>query len=212
MKFIDDILTRVLERHSRTLEERLTQELARGMGALDGSATLSPRARIEGAKANIRIGRKVRVGDNAKLACTDLESSISIGDASFIHDWALLETGPQGRITLGRNCSVNPFSVIYGHGGVTIGDYVRIATHTVIISASHIFEDADRPIALQGLTRKGIRIGNDVWIGCGCRILDGVTIGQGSVIGAGSVVTRSIAPMTVAVGVPARPIATRGKP
>jgi acetyltransferase-like isoleucine patch superfamily enzyme len=66
------------------------------------------------------------------------------------------------------------------------------------------------PIAQQGITRQGIVIGEDVWIGCGARILDGVQIGNGAVIGAGAVVTRSVPDYCIAVGVPAKVVGRRG--
>jgi acetyltransferase-like isoleucine patch superfamily enzyme len=79
----------------------------------------------------------------------------------------------------------------------------------VIIPANHGFERIDVPMNTQPLTKKGIVIGEDVWIGSGCRILDGVHIGGGSVIGAGSVVTKNIGPYSIALGVPARIVGSR---
>lgn len=86
----------------------------------------------------------------------------------------------------------------------------NIAAHTVIIPANHNFDRMDLPISRQGLTTKGINIGNDVWIGANVVILDGVEIGDGCVIGASSVVTKSIPNNSVAVGNPAKVIKSRG--
>ena len=85
-----------------------------------------------------------------------------------------------------------------------------VAAHTVIIPSNHSFDDPDKPISHQGERSQGIEIGQDVWIGCGARVLDGVSLGDGCVIGAGAVVTRSIETNCVAVGVPARVIGVRG--
>ena len=115
-----------------------------------------------------------------------------------------------GRIELDERVFLGPYTVIYGQGGVTIGKNTMIASHTSIAAVNHIFADPRKPIYEQGLTTVGIHIGEDVWIGTGVRILDGVTIGKGSVIGAGSVVTKSIPEYSVAVGVPARVVRTRG--
>lgn len=128
----------------------------------------------------------------------------SIGDFAY-----LLACG--GTIDIGAHCTIQLFCVLYGHGGLTIGNFVRIATQTVIVPSNHNFDRLDIPISQQGYTAKGVTIEDDVWIGAGCKILDGVTIGQGSVIGAGSVVNRSIPPYSVAVGVPARVIRKRGE-
>jgi acetyltransferase-like isoleucine patch superfamily enzyme len=110
----------------------------------------------------------------------------------------------KGQIRIGDNCSLNQFSVVFGLGGLTIGNGVRIGTHTVIIPSNHNFDRTDIPIFKQGETMNGIVIEDDVWIGANCTICDGVVIGEGTVIGAGSVVTRSISPFSVAFGSPAR--------
>ncbi|MBI5189859.1 MAG: acyltransferase [Nitrospirae bacterium] len=138
-------------------------------------------------------------------------SRIEIGEGTIILEYASLYT-VGGFIKIGRGCSVNNFCVLYGHGGLTIGDGVSIAAHTVIVPANHRFDDTGLPIKLQGETKKGIVIGDDVWIGANVTVLDGVTIGDGSVVGAGSVVTRDIPPMSVAAGNPARVIRRRGEP
>ena len=95
-------------------------------------------------------------------------------------------------------------SVIYGQGGVVIGNNVRIAAHTVIVPSNHIFTDTTIPIYLQGLSKKGIVIKDDVWLGAGVKVLDGVTIETGCVIGANSVVTKSTDSYGIYIGVPAR--------
>ena len=133
---------------------------------------------------------------------------ITIGADSEIHDYCQLKCFG-GSIKIGEKSSVNPFCILYGHGGLTIGNNSRIATHCVMIPANHSFDRLDIPIARQEETRKGIVIGDDVWIGANSVILDGVTIGNGAVIGAGSVVSRDIAPCAVGVGVPAKVIKTR---
>jgi acetyltransferase-like isoleucine patch superfamily enzyme len=134
--------------------------------------------------------------------------SVSIGPRTRIHQSAMLLTY-KGDIRIGANCSVNPYAILYGEGGLIIGDGVRIAAHTVIIPSNHNFKDPDVPIFRQGHTQKGVVIGDDVWIGTHCTILDGVTVGNGCVIGAGSVVTKSIPEYSVVAGVPARVLYNR---
>ena len=111
-----------------------------------------------------------------------------------------------GDIRIGNNCTVNPYTIIYGQGGTTIGDNVRIAAHCVIVPANHIFTDITIPIYKQGLKKEGIVIEDDVWIGSGVKILDGVTIKRGCVIGANAVVTHSTNEYGVYVGIPAKKI------
>jgi len=134
--------------------------------------------------------------------------SITIGRNCEIHDFAMIMTYG-GHIVIGDNCSVNPFTLLYGHGGVKIGTGVRIAAHTVIIPANHYPGGDERPLYKLGVTGKGIVISDHVWIGAGCLILDGVTIGRNAIIGAGSVVTKSVPANATAVGVPARVVGQR---
>jgi acetyltransferase-like isoleucine patch superfamily enzyme len=128
---------------------------------------------------------------------------IEIGEFSTIRSYACLYTYG-GDIVIGKSCSLNPFVIVYGNGGVKIGNYVRIASQTVIVSSSHAFEDPDVLILKQGGDKKGITIGDDVWIGAGVKILDGLTVGDGAVIAAGAVVNHDIPPYAVVGGVPAR--------
>jgi acetyltransferase-like isoleucine patch superfamily enzyme len=84
-----------------------------------------------------------------------------------------------------------------------------IGAHTVIIPANHGIARLDVPMGTQPLTKKGIALGEDVWIGAGCKVLDGVHIGNGAVIGAGSVVTKDIDAYLIALGVPAKVVGSR---
>jgi len=135
---------------------------------------------------------------------------VSIGDNSKIKKWVVLNPWG-GKIVIGKNCSLNSFVHISGNGGVYIGDNVLLATQVVIISANHNFDRVDIPICKQGETRKKIIIEDDCWIGAGAKILAGVTIGKGSVIGAGCVVTRDVPQYSVVVGVPGRVVKSRIK-
>jgi acetyltransferase-like isoleucine patch superfamily enzyme len=137
--------------------------------------------------------------------------SITIGKNCEIHPFSMLLTHG-GHIHIGDNCSVNPFTIIYGCGGAYIGNNVRIAAHVMVVPENHNPGTDAIPLHLSGKTRKGIRIDDNVWIGAGARILDGVNVGRNAVIGAGSVVTRSVPANTTVVGVPARTLMTRFSP
>jgi acetyltransferase-like isoleucine patch superfamily enzyme len=134
---------------------------------------------------------------------------IEIGENTYVMHHAELHVynfrGLQhSRIRLGNNCIVGEFSVIRGQGGVSVGDNVIIGPRAQIMAVDHIFDDPDRPIIEQGLQALGIEIADNVWIGAGAIVLDGVRIGRGAVVGAGAVVTHDVAPHTVVAGVPAR--------
>ena len=135
---------------------------------------------------------------------------ISIGARTFIDRGVILRP-MGGSISIGSDCSVHAYSVLYGGGGLRIGNNVRIATQTVIVPSNHIFSDRLMPIKDQGLSLQGIVIEDNVWIGAGARVLDGVILRKGTVVGAGAVVTRSTDAFSVVVGVPAKKMSSREK-
>lgn len=118
--------------------------------------------------------------------------------------------GP-GDISIGNNCTINPYAVLYGHGGLKIGNWVRIAAHVVIIPSNHNFADADKPIGRQGIVQRGVTIEDDVWIGANVTVLDGAHISTGCVIAAGAVVRGKTVPFGVYGGVPAKLLKMRGE-
>lgn len=158
---------------------------------------------------NIKVGSNNIICSGAVLNAV-YSKDIITGDNCVIKKHAMLLCYG-GSIRIGNNVAINPFTVIYGHGGVLIGNNVIIASHVTIISNNHKFTELTKPICEQGEESKGIAIEDDVWIGAGVIIVDGVRIGKGSVIGAGSVVTKDIPHYSVAVGVPCKVIKTRGK-
>lgn len=155
----------------------------------------------------LRLGPGVRIHPGALVDAKG--GQIEIGLNSTIHSGARL-VAANGFIKIGEYCSVNPGCLLYGNGGLTIGNFVRIAGNSVIIPANHCFDDLSRPIFRQGELRRGIKIGDDVWLGAAVTVLDGVTIANGCVVGAGAVVTRSTQSNGVYVGNPAKCIRFRG--
>jgi carbonic anhydrase/acetyltransferase-like protein (isoleucine patch superfamily) len=164
---------------------------------------------LRAAEVSLRFaGRSIRIGGGSWVSRRSIlrinrGGSITLGRNCEIHPFAMLMT-EGGDIRLGDHCSVNPFTIIYGCGGVVIGNGVRIAAHVVIIPESHNASSDALPLHRAGTTRRGIRIEDHVWIGAGAKILDGVTIGRHCVIGANSVVNRSLPPYATAVGTPAK--------
>lgn len=136
---------------------------------------------------NIKIGKGARVSKFVKIA--------PLG----------------GSVEIGEYCSIGDYCVFLGGtGGIILGSKVMLADSVKIIAFNHNFQDISQPISQQGVNSKGVSIGDGSWLGIGVTILDGVTIGKNCVIGAGSVVTRSIADHSVAAGNPARKIQTIG--
>ena len=114
-----------------------------------------------------------------------------------------------GSIVLGTRVYLGPYSVIYGHGGVTIGDNCLIAMHCSILSSNHTVSPPGTPINSQPDVLLSTKIGADVWLGANVTVIGGVTIGDGCIVGAGSVVTGDLPPNSIAVGLPARVIRER---
>lgn len=158
-------------------------------------------------KGKVHLGARTYIASGAQLIANE-GGSITIGSDCSVLTGAIISCYG-GDIVIGSRVGINPYAVLYGHGGLNIGDNVLIACHTVIIPANHNFGDLTLPIQDQGLTCKGIRIEEDVWLAAGVRVLDGVTIGKGSVVGAGSVVVRDLAPNGIYVGVPATLLRSR---
>jgi len=174
----------------------------RGLGHFGKDTYVSPLARLR-FPARIRLGDHVVLERHARLIANGAKAAIDIGDATTIFPYALLNTDG-GRIRIGRFCAVHDYSVIYGYGGVTIGDDVHIAAHTVIVASDHDYALLGTDRFSRDLSGEGIHIEESVWIGVNAVILDGMHIGRGSVIGAGAVVSRDIPAHSLALGVPAR--------
>lgn len=124
-----------------------------------------------------------------------------IGSRSVIESFSVLNNAV-GDLLIGDDTRIGIGNTIIGP--VTIGNKVNIAQHVVISGLNHNYEDITSPIANQGITATPITIADNVWIGANAVILPGISIGQHTVIGAGSVVTKDVEPYTVAAGNPAR--------
>ena len=114
-----------------------------------------------------------------------------------------------GSISISEDVFIGPYTVIYGHGGVSIGKDSLIAMHCRILSSNHAIPDRSHRIRWESDVHLPTAIGEDVWLGAGVTVLGGVTIGNGCVVGAGAVVTKDLPPYSIAVGVPAKIVRTR---
>jgi len=104
-------------------------------------------------------------------------------------------------VEIGDNVSIAAFVHIWGEGGVKIGNNVMVGSHTAITSLTHNYNE---PEMFNTLVSKGVVIHDDAWIGSHCIILPGVSIGEGCVVGAGSVVTKDVEPYSIVFGSPAK--------
>jgi len=132
------------------------------------------------------------------------DGPIEIGRGVVIDGEAWFSVGENGRLIIGDHVHINRGFVVSCAGRVTIGQNVVMADRVFIGDANHGYEDVSRPILLQPMAPpRPVTIEDDCWLGINACILAGVTIGRHSVIGANSVVTRSIPPFSVACGNPA---------
>lgn len=123
-------------------------------------------------------------------------SNVSIGTNVRILGW--------DRLSIGNNVSIHSNCYLDAAGIIHIGNDVSIAHNSTILSSNHDWTQADIPIKYNSLKFSQVKINNDVWIGCGCRILAGVTVGSRSIVAAGAVVNKKVDAGTIVGGVPAR--------
>ena len=127
-------------------------------------------------------------------------ANVRIGRGCLLQDAVYIRAGTQGRVTIGDRAALNSFCRLFGHGTIEIGEDAQLGPGSLVTTTGHDYR--------KGLEAswKPVVIGRGAWIGANVTILPGVEIGDRAVIGAGSVVTRSIGPGSIAVGVPARVI------
>lgn len=148
----------------------------------------------------IKRGAGSRIRSSARLDIFPYNKLV-MGRRSTIESRACINNGV-GDVIIGNNSRIGIGSTVIGP--VVIGNDVRLAQNIVISGLNHNYEDVDRLIHEQGVSRSLVTVGDDVWIGANSVITAGVTIGKHSVVAAGSVVTRSLPEYCVAAGSPAK--------
>ena len=190
-----------------------------------GDSEFERNARMEYyAKTLKKMGQNVTIGAGVKIVnpqyvtlednvtiCDDVTiiaregTDIVIGERTCIKDRVYLDTEhADGYIHIENDVYIGTGTTLFGHLGLEIGDHVLMAQNITLTPYSHIFEDPDANIITQGGHSKKVTIGRDSYIGMRVAILYSGDIGEGSVIGAGSVVVKPIPPYSVAVGTPAK--------
>ena len=159
---------------------------------------------------SIEIGNQVSLLKGVQInALGHPNNKINIKDRARLERGVDIRSLYDTHITIDENAYIGPYVVIAGTGNIKIGKNCLIAPHCGIFANNHIFSDPTRPIEEQGITSKGIVIEDDCWLGHNVTVIDGVKIGKGSIIGAGSVVNKNIPPFSIAVGTPVRIIRNR---
>jgi acetyltransferase-like isoleucine patch superfamily enzyme len=156
---------------------------------LDGLAFVGPKVVLQiGKRAELRLGRWSWIGHGTKIRCH--EGVVEIG----------------AKTVLGQECTISAFQ------HVSIGRECVIADRVMLIDFDHGVVEVERPIRLQGIYKRDVRVGNNVWIGYGACILRGVTVGDNAIVGTNAVVTADVPANAVVGGVPAKLIRMRDKP
>ena len=171
---------------------------------------ISPRAQIK--CVNLGVGPQVFIDDDVVIYGHPDGGRVELGTRVHIYRGTIIEVGHGGSVVVGESSHIQTNCNLKGFvSDLRIGSHVQIAPQCTFSPYEHNFDDLAMPIRDQGLRSKGpIIVEDDAWLGVGVRVLEGVTIGTGSIIGAGSVVTQDIPPFAIAVGVPARVVGYRG--
>ena len=164
---------------------------------------------------NIHFGKQIQLGDYVYLSGLG-NHGLYIGDHVWIGSHSSIKVSFSlnnmgDHIVIGHHVGIGEFAHLGGAGGLTIGDDCIIGPYFSCHPENHQFSDDTTLIRLQGVSRKGITLGKNCWIGAKVTVLDGVTIGDNCVIAAGTVVNKNIPANSVAGGVPARVIKSRTK-
>ncbi|MHB8492161.1 MAG: acyltransferase [Solirubrobacteraceae bacterium] len=155
----------------------------------DGPCFICPGVELEiGPRATVTIGRWAWIGHRTKIRVHEGEAMIG------------------ARSVLGQECTISA----YQH--VSIGRECIIADRVMLIDFDHGVVDVEQPIRAQGIYKRDVRIGHNVWMGYGACVLRGVTVGENSVVGTSAVVTRDVPANAVVAGVPARLVRMREAP
>jgi len=161
----------------------------RGRLQTDGLCFICPRTQLEiGPNATLRVGRWAWIGHGSKIRVH--EGEVSIG----------------AKTVIGQDCTISAFQ------HVSIGRECILADRVMLIDFDHGVTEVDRPIRLQGIYKRDVRVGNNVWIGYGACVLRGVSVGDNSVVGTSAVLTGDVPENAVVGGVPARVIRMRDAP
>jgi acetyltransferase-like isoleucine patch superfamily enzyme len=161
----------------------------RGRLKTDGMAFVGPGVTFEiGRGATVHLGRFSWIGHGTKIRCH--EGEVHIG----------------AKTVMGQECTISAFQ------HVSIGRECILADRVMLIDFDHGVVETDRPVREQGIYKRDVRVGNNVWIGYGAAFLRGVTVGDNSVIGTYAVVSRDVPANAVAGGVPVRVIRMRDTP
>lgn len=161
----------------------------------------------------ISYGKYLKLGDRvfiSGLGKTGVQIGKNVGIGAYSRVIVSTSFNQMGEhIRIGNNVGVGEFAYLGGAGGLEIGDDCIIGQYLSCHPENHLADKLEVPIRHQGVSRRGIKIGRNCWIGSKVTILDGVEVGEGCIIAAGAVVTKSFPANSIIGGVPAKLIKNR---
>jgi acetyltransferase-like isoleucine patch superfamily enzyme len=170
---------------------------------------------VFGSGVVLRHPHKIRIGDNVVVddhclidAKGDSNRGITIGSGVFIGRNTILSC-KNGDIELEDGANIGFNCEIFSASHVRVGRDALLAAYCYLIGGDHDFSDASLPVLAQSRTSTGVSIGTGAWLGAAVKVLDGASVGDRSVVGAGAVVRDAIPAGAIAVGLPARVIGRR---
>ncbi len=154
---------------------------------------------------SISLGHRVAIDENVLLdSGGPADCRLKIGDDVIVSRGCVLQA-KTGSLTIGEKSDMGCYTVISSVSGIHIGAHVLIAAHCYIGGAQYQTEKLDVPMMQQGIVvQDPVIIGDDVWLGAGSIVLNGIRIGKGAIVGAGAVVTSDLPEFAVAAGIPAK--------
>lgn len=203
---------------ARTLALRLALgAVVRGrIGRADGYVLAERRVRLHHPRG-IEVGRGFSLEEGCEIVGL-ARHGVRFGDRCTVGRFAIIRPtnvllGEVGDgLSLGDNSNIGPYAFVGCSGMIRIGADVLMGPSVSLLGENHNFDDHSRPIRDQGVSREGITIGDNCWLGAGSVILAGTTIESGAVVAAGAVVSKDVPSDTIVGGVPARVIRERGRP
>ena len=165
--------------------------------------------------SRVFIGDRVFIGEYSYIDPKTISTKIVLGNDVYISRLCRLSSGSSedyiGEVIIEDSVHVGQNCFLDGAGKLKIGKDSMLGPNVIFFTGDHDFRDPTVPIRFQGGIPKPIIVEEDVWLGANVIVLGGVTIGKGSVIAAGSVVTKDIPPYSIAVGTPAKVVGQRGQ-
>ena len=152
----------------------------------------------------IVLGDRTAIDDYCLLDAAGDEAGMVVGEGSIISRNCVIQC-KTAAITIGHSADIGCNVILTANDSISIGNNVLIAGNCYIGGGRYRTDRLDIPMMKQGLYTKGpIVIGDDVWLGAGATVLDGVQIGRGCIVGAGAMVTKDLPEYAIATGVPAK--------